>query len=86
MIEKYSNKNFEAKQIPVYRDGYNNGISKRKRAKKILDSFENDDGRRRESSIEQSIRLLLDGMNLFYTQEFPLKGVITKNGPEHYKV
>lgn len=85
MIEKYSNKNFEAKLIPVYRDGYNNGLSKKKKAKKILDSFENDDGTRRESSIEQTIRLLLDSMNLFYTQEFPLNGSITKNGPEYYK-
>ncbi len=86
MIEKYSNKNFEAKQIKIYRNSYNYCVSKRKRAKKILDSFENDDGSRRESSIEQSVRLLLDSMNLFYTQEYPLKGFISKNGIEYYKV
>ena len=86
MIEKYSNKNLEARNISVYRDGYNNGLSKKKKAKKILDSFENDDGTRRESSIEQTIRLMLDGMNLFYTQEFPLKGKLSKNGQEIYRV
>jgi len=85
MIEKYSNRNFEAKNIQVYKDGYNNGLSKKKKAKKILESFENPDGTRRESSIEQTIRLLLDSMNLFYTQEFPVKGQLTPNGPEYYK-
>ena len=49
---------------------------RKERAIKTLASYRNPDGSQKENSIEKKIRLLLDSMGLYYTQEkkFTYKG------------
>ena len=78
MITTYSNRNSISGIVT-----YNNGKSRKQKAVDMLSKFKNDDGTQKESGIELRVRELLDDMNIYYTQEYPLRGNV--DGTEVYK-